>query len=182
MPGALVGVDRGSQRALGVQKPRPRRPDGDAEDVGCGAEPQVEVVAQGQDGPMPRGEPSERPLELIADGDEVQPVVDRPWMEPMPDGCHPRGALTLGPREAMRRTDDQPMQPGLESVRIPQASQPKPRGDEGFLDRIVGRLRVAQDPKRGPVKRRSRGHGQDREGMAIARHGPDDALSIHRWS
>ena len=51
-------------------------------------------------------------------------------------------------RLGMTGVDEQPIQPGLEPVRIPQAGQVAPRVEQRLLRGILGQVRVTQDPAR----------------------------------
>src|SRR5215213_1789452 len=77
--------------------------------------------------------------------------------------------------------DGQPIQPRLESSRIPQVRQLSPRGDEGFLDGIAGELRVANDE---PCRRAQPDDGRAREDgervVVAALRSLDKAAIVHR--
>ena len=88
--------------------------------------------------------------------------------------------LTSGtPRDVVTGIDQEPVQPGVEPVRIPQGRQVEPGIDQRVLDRILGPAIVANDEPRNGVEsadRRRREHG---EGVAIACSSPDDDVPIH---
>jgi hypothetical protein len=46
-----------------------------------------------------------------------------------------------------------PMEPGLEAVRLTQVRDPAPGDDDGVLQRVLGETGVAQDPVRDRVGR-----------------------------
>ena len=71
------------------------------------------------------------------------------------------------------------MDPGLESVGIPELGQPAPGEHEGVLQRVLGEARVAQDPAGDRVERVADLVHQDRERLSISLAGPLDQVSIH---
>ena len=68
--------------------------------------------------------------------------------------------------------DEDPMDPGLEAVRITELGQPAPGEHEGVLQCVLGEARVAQDPPGNRVEPVADLVHQDGEGLAIARAGP----------
>ena len=80
--------------------------------------------------------------------------------------------------------DEDPMDPRLEAVRLPQVRDPAPGEDEGVLQSVLGETRVAQDPMGDGVERVADLVHQDGERLTIALAGQLDEVSIHvdlRW-
>ena len=64
--------------------------------------------------------------------------------------------------------DDEPVGPGLEPVGVSQARQLAPDGHERLLDRVVGLVRVVDDPVGGHVQARRRRPRECLVGVAVA--------------
>jgi hypothetical protein len=77
-------------------------------------------------------------------------------------------------------SDENPMQPSLEAIRVAQASQVSPREDERLLHGIVGKVPIAQHELGRVEQARDRARGQLRERVAIAAPSPLDQLSPQR--
>lgn len=63
---------------------------------------------------------------------------------------------------------EQPMEPGIEPVRVAQRWQVSPGSDHRLLDRVPCEVVVAEDQAGGRVQARDRPTGQRREGVMIA--------------
>ena len=160
-------------------------------------------------GPCPRGSRASRrspPAAARGSGAGRRPPADRPAAGGMPaparrgrrrPRCRPGSTARrwAGPerspssarplRLVVAGVDEDPMDPGLESVRLPQVRDPAPGEHEGVLQRVLGETRVAQDPVGDRVERIADLVHQDGERLAIAPTGLLDEVSIHldlRWA
>ena len=84
---------------------------------------------------------------------------------------HP-SATTPGEVEA--GVDGEPMEPGVEPVRVAQAREVAPGADERLLDRIARELRVPEDEAGGRVQPRDGQVDERGEGVMIASPRPLD--------
>jgi hypothetical protein len=75
--------------------------------------------------------------------------------------------------------DQEPVQPGIEAVRIAKSAEVEPGVDQRVLDRILGSTIVANDEPGDGVEAADRRHRELREGVAIACSSPDDEVPIH---
>ena len=99
---------------------------------------------QDEDRPLIDREPAERPLQLVAVGDGGAAVRGRwPIHGQDPDVGRP---LASPLRFVVAGVDEDPMDPGLEALGLPQVRDPAPGEHEGVLQRVLGETRVAQDP------------------------------------
>ena len=71
------------------------------------------------------------------------------------------------------------MDPGLETVRISKLGQPAPGEHEGVLQRVLGEIRIAQDPIGDRVERIADLMHQDGKRLTIGPTGPLDQVSVH---
>ncbi len=92
-------------------------------------------------------------------------------LEPHP----PAGA----PGHVLTGVDQDPVQPGIEAVRIAESAQVEPGVDQRILDRILGSTIVANDESGDGVESTDRRRRELREGVAIACSSPDDEVPIH---
>ncbi len=121
---------------------------------------------QDDDRAMLRLETSQCPVELVAQGECLGRIgqSDEPrWVEL--DFGH---ATTPSTRQVETGMNGQSMEPGIEPVRVAKPGQIPPGADEGFLDRVAGKLAVPEDQPRSRVEtgdRRARKRG---EGVMIA--------------
>jgi hypothetical protein len=72
------------------------------------------------------------------------------------------------------------MEPGVEPVRVPQATQVEPRPEERVLDGIGGLLVVAEDQSGGREEAISPAGRERGEGIDIAFSRPNHQVSLHR--
>ena len=86
------------------------------------------------------------------------------------------------PGLAMALVDQQPMQPGLEAVRVAESSNVTPGGDERLLGRVLGRRFVVQDQPRDDQEATDRDARQLTERVVIAAHRPLHEIPVHRAS
>jgi nitroreductase len=76
--------------------------------------------------------------------------------------------------------DEEHPEPGLESIGVPEGRELAPGGDEGALQRVLGEVGVAQDPRRDRVHPVAGLADQPPERFAVAPHRPLDGVS-HAW-
>src|SRR4051794_27936736 len=91
---------------------------------------------------------------------------------------------SLASRFGVTGVDEQPVQPGLEPVRIPQAGQVAPRVEQRPLRGVLGQVRVTQDPTRDRMELVAETSDQRVERLFVAVHRPLDELPLHHfpWS
>ena len=77
------------------------------------------------------------------------------------------------------RVDEQPMNPGVEAIRISQLGQVAPRFEQRLLRRILSQRRVAEDASRDGVQRMTDAFDQLVERLLVAVHGPLDQFPLH---
>ena len=126
---------------------------------------QAEIVGQDECRPLLDRKLQEGALQLVPIDEPAEMVLDPRLV----DGEH--GDLVWPPPEAphlvLAGVDEEPMQPGVEPLRIAQAAQLMPGADERLLDRILRRVAVAEDPssrsRTGGCTRRSRAHRMPRD-------------------
>lgn len=132
---------------------------------------------QDEDRPLIDREPAERPLQFVAVGEGTAGVRRRwPIHGQDPDV---RGPMAGPLRFVVAGMDEDPVDPGLEAIRLPKLRQPAPGEDEGVLQRILGEGRVAQDPLGDRVERVTHLVHQGREGLPVTPAGLFDEISIH---
>ena len=76
------------------------------------------------------------------------------------------------------------MGPRFEAIGVPQMRELPPRRDQGVLQRVLGEIRVAQDPVSDRVEAIADLMHQDSERLPVAPPGPVDKISItvaSRW-
>jgi len=88
-------------------------------------------------------------------------------------------APTRAPGHVLAGVDQEPVEPGIEAVRIPQSAQVEPGVDQRVLDRILGSTIVANDEAGDGIEATDRRRRELREGVAIACSSPDDEVPIH---
>src|SRR5262249_25525579 len=127
--------------------------------------------------PLLDRDPPERTLQLVAI-DDGQGMIRgrRSFHRQDPDASGP----VPGPRRlVVAGMNEDPMDPRLEAVCVPQPRELPPGEDEGVLQRVLGETRVAQDPERDREERIADLVHQDGERLTVAPTGPFDEVSIH---
>jgi hypothetical protein len=76
--------------------------------------------------------------------------------------------------------DEQPMEPGIESIGVADRANVQPGGQERLLDGIGRPVVAAQDQPRCSMQLIERIRGERREGVVIAVPGAKDEVSLHR--
>ena len=74
---------------------------------------------------------------------------------------------------------EEPIDPGLEPIGVPQLRQVSPRLQQRLLGGILGECRVAQDPARHRVQGVADASDQLVERLFVAVHRPLDELALH---
>ena len=82
-------------------------------------------------------------------------------------------------RATMTGADEQPVEPGLEPVRISQPGKVSPRFEQRPLRRVFGQVRVSQDPPRDRMELVADTFDQSVERFFVAVHRPLDELPLH---
>jgi hypothetical protein len=82
-------------------------------------------------------------------------------------------------RASLSSVHEDPMDPGLEAIGVPELGQPAPGEHERVLQNVLGESRVAQDPVGNGVERIADLMHQDCECLSIAMPSPLDEVSIH---
>jgi len=101
-------------------------------------------VDEHQDGPVLDAEFEEGPLELVTIRHPGNVVG---WLGRLEVDGDDLGALTLGAPSLVRaRVDEQSVEPRVEPLAFAQPAQVSPRPDQRLLDRVLGCVRIAQDP------------------------------------
>src|SRR5262249_5940341 len=121
---------------------------------------------------------TESALELIAIGDAERAVRDGGTVDRQQDQVRDPGTLTAGVGDADIRQD--PMGPGIESVRIAEVLQVSPGDHQRVLQGILAPIDVPEDPvgdREEPVAARL---DQVDERRLVTALGPLDEVAIHR--
>ena len=135
------------------------------------------VVAQDDDGSMLEREPAERALELVS-VEQRAGLVHDPGVTSTedPDGRSPSARL---PSFVVAGTDEQPIRPGLEALRITQLGQSLPDVQERLLGRILGLVDITQDRMGDREERSCSLAGQASERLLIAMLSSRHQLDVH---
>lgn len=149
---------------------RPDRPVREAEDLGDLAEGQAHEVVEDDDGAVVLAQVVEGPPELIAHRDIADAIVGGAEHIREIDDADAEATMASAVRAACPY--DKPVGPGIEAIRIAQAGQVAPEGDERLLDRVLGGVRVAQDPAGHEIQASQRGPSQELVRVAVAGLGP----------
>ena len=124
------------------------------------------------------GSADEGPLELVVIGKLPVVVSARRRLEAGAEDFS--GATPVAPRQVATGIDQQPMQPGLEPIRLAQAAKVAPATHDGVLGGVLGGRSVAEDPV-GDRKQAVVGRADDRfERGVIAPLRLPDQICGHR--
>jgi hypothetical protein len=135
-----------------------------------------EEVVQGDDGAMTRIEALERSVDHLAVGQRARKVGRRGRIKGS-DLDFDRSSTTTAD-DVETGVDGQPMQPGIEPVRVAQTRQVTPGADECLLDRVARELRIPKDEASGRVQPREGRVDESGEGVMIAPSRAFDELSL----
>jgi hypothetical protein len=107
-------------------------------------------MVEDDDGAVLRGQGPECPIELISHFRRPTAIGSRwPGVGKTSQGEH---VVPLTSRLRDAGTDDEPVCPGLETIRIAKLRQIQPDIDKRLLDRVFGPVGVSQDPTGDPVQ------------------------------
>ncbi len=125
---------------------RPDRTGGHAEDVGDLRRLVSDVVAKHENRAFPRGQPPERPIELVAIGNVQEVVRSNGRLE----WEHPQigDSSSLTTRLLDADMGEESMNPGVEPVRIAEVPKITPGDHQRVLQGILGPIDVPEDPLR----------------------------------
>ena len=152
------------------------RPERDAERVGCFGQRQLEVETKDDDGALLRVKPLERAIEEITIGDERGRVGDRRVIERCQ--LHLDDPLAPMPRGIDTSVHGEPVEPGIEPLRVAQPGQVSPGPHQRLLDRVSRELRVPKDESGGRVQSRERRVDELTKGVLIALACPPHETSL----
>ena len=117
----------------------------------------------------------ERPVERVAIGDAEDVVRARRSVDRQGTNVgRPRGAT---PGLGVAGMNDELADPGLEAVRVPEGGELALGRDEGALQGVLGKVGVAQDPRRDCVHPVTGLVDQPAERLAVAAHRLFDDVS-----
>src|SRR5687767_9600759 len=122
-----------AQRASGVVKSRSGGPRRDAERLGNLDQGQPEVVVQDEDSPLVERDMSEGALDLVSVRELAARIGGRGTAEI--EHSNAGGALPSASRLGIAGVDQDPVDPGVEALAIPEVWQLSPGGHEGVLQR-----------------------------------------------
>ena len=121
-------------------------------------------------------EPLQRTVELVAVGDRQRDVADERSVDRVEldlDDAPP--PVTEEIKAGMH---EEPVEPGVEPVRVAQPGKALPRPDKTLLDRVARELRVPKDQPGRRVQPRDRPADEHGEGVMIALRRPVHELSL----
>ena len=132
---------------------------------------------QDDEGPLLGLEPVEAAFELVAVNQHRRVVadgrhVDRSKLDVDAMTPEPARLIDAG-------ADEQPVEPGVESIGGPQRGQVPPGTHERLLDGVLGLVGVTQDEPGGRVQPEDRGANQHGEGVMIAPARPFHEIQLH---
>ena len=164
--GALIGIDGRAHRPVGVVESGSGGPHGDAEPFGDLRWGQAQVMREHEHRPLVRRQPSEAAFDAVAIVQGQRLVRARRSVDrENADVGDPRiRAACLG----VARVDEQPLEPGVEAVRIAETGQLTPGDHQRLLYGVLGPSDIPKDPlgdRHEPVAMRP---GQDGKGLPVA--------------
>ena len=135
------------------------------------------MVMQDDDGSMLGRQGSEGLIEQlsIADRAHLVPRLSRGRA----DREDPGDSAPFRPGFGVARMDDEPMEPGLEALGLPQRRQVTPRTQERLLRGVLGAVVITKDAKGQPIAPVDLGLDERREGVAIASARPFHEVDLH---
>lgn len=173
---AGVGLDGRPQGFDGVMEAGLRRPGGNLESVGHLVHREAVVEAQDQDAALRVGQPAEAALELVPIGQLGRAIELARFGR---DDRDLRAPLAPTSADVVAGVDEQPVEPGVEPLRVAQRGQIAPGSDQRFLGGILRELGVAQDVASGRVQPIDGTAGKHAEGLAVSALCPVDELRLH---
>ena len=166
--------------SMGVMEAGTDRPRGDSEELGDLGRLVANEVAEDQDRPLVRREPPEAAIELVSIRRRQElvrrgRVVDREHVQV-------RDPLALPTGFGDADVGEEPVDPGVEPVRIAEARQVTPGDHQRVLQGILGPVDVTQDPMRDREEAAAAKANQVDECRLIASLRRHDEIAIHRLS
>jgi hypothetical protein len=132
---------------------------------------------QDDHGPHLRLKPEEAAFELVTIGDERFDTGGRRWFE---FGKLDIDTVASEPSRLIDAgIDEQPVEPRVEAVRVPQRGQHAPGLDERVLDGVLGLIWITEDEPSGTIQAGDRGGCQLGEGVMIASPRSLHEVSLH---
>ena len=177
----VVRVDVRPHRFRAAVEPGLRGPDRDPQDVGDGRKRKPLQVMEDDHRAFLDPEAAERSVELVSIDQRRQLIVAGSLVERQLvdfDGS----TAAVPARLAMARPDEQPVDPGLEAIRVTERREVTPGGDERLLGCVGCTIRVAQDQAGKAVQAVDRCSRELIERAAIAGHRLFHETSVHPTS
>ena len=143
---ASFGLECRAHGAMGVMESRADCPRRDAEHLGDLRRGVAHEVMQDEDRPFVRREPSEAAIQLVAIGDAEEVVGRRGTFHWKDSEVGRVTALSRRLRDA--DMGQKTMDPGVESVRIAEATKVTPGDHQRVLHGILGPIDIPEDPLR----------------------------------
>ena len=152
------------------------RPEWDSERIGRFRQCQLEVETKDDDGALLRVKPLERAIEKVAIGDEGGGVGDGRVIERCQ--LHLDDPSAPMPRRIDAGMHGEPVEPGIEPLRVAQPGQISPGPHQRLLDRVSREFRVPEDESGGCVQSREGRVDELTKGALIAPACPLDETSL----
>ena len=149
---------------------------GDLEDVGDLVVRSIGEELQRDDDTVVDRQAPEPAIELVAIRDRAGGIAGELGSASLAAGHHDPPPATC--RLGVRRPNDDAVRPGIEALRVPKAGQLLPHVDEGLLDSVLGRLRVAEDVVGEPEQLVPAASDQEVERFLVAVLGSLDELTF----
>jgi hypothetical protein len=137
-------------------------------------------VRQDERGPLLDGQSKEGTLDLVSI-DELPEAIFARRLVDLGDGDLDRPP-SAPPDLVLAGSNEQPVEPGVESIAIPKAAKVAPGPDERVLNGILRGIPIAQDPPRDRVQAVVCGTREGIECLAVAPLCALDELGRHRRS
>ena len=158
-------------------EPRLRGSHRDPERRGGVGKRQAQVVVEDDDRSMLGIEAADAALEVITIGRRGLTVTDRMGHDLRELDLDP--APLDGPKLVAARVQEQPVEPGLEAVRIPQGRQVPPASDHRLLDGVLRAVGIPKDEAGGGVEPSHAGASEHGEGVMITLLRPLHEVPLH---
>ena len=158
-------------------EPRFRGPQGNPHGCGGVGQRQTQVVMQDDHGAMLRLESAEAILELVPIRQRGLVVRHRVGKDLWHGDLD---APTLDMAELIAtRVEEQPVQPGIETIDVTQRGQVPPAPDERLLDGILCSIGIPEDESRSGIKPADRRASEHGEGVMIALLRSSHEIPLH---
>ncbi len=123
---------------------------GDGQDLGHPVEGKIEVDVKDEHGAVLHRKPAEPALELVPIGHRASPVIGHRLVGG--EQREVRRPTMLPPPFGVTGTNQEPIRPGVETLRITELGQVLPDADQRLLGRVVRQVVIPEDLS---------GHGQE---------------------